>query len=418
MATQTEPASSTVEATPQAVGSNGEHQKATAPATPPEEVSNGTRIREVSIVGMNRAIEEQAVRQHEVGKIALLGPTGAGKTFTGLSLATELQGDRSILCIDTERKTARKYAHDRRCGGPDRCRDQGHFTFAHLPWDPPFDPAELAKVLREEYAHDRRGVIMIDSLTHFWRGEGGTLDVVDVKKKQNQGGNEFAAWKFGDQVQSDMVEALLACPCHLIVTMRVKMAYGTEERTRNGRTSTVPVKLGLQPIQRDALEYEFDVIGDMPLSHELVISKSRCSAIADKVYLPGHEREMARALGDWLEGGEAEYDVRATVGETEARDRVADALTAMTVQPRKMLLADIFGEVVVTARTIRECDREHLEQLIAGLRLPLDLDEAIPETQSPSTAGADQPTTSTERAASTEAEPASASEEAALPIGS
>lgn len=333
--------------------------------------------REVNIVDTDLVLEEEAVREGLAGRIALMGPTGAGKTYSALSIGSELQGDRRLLGIDTERGSMSRYAHDRTCGGSDRCQKPDHFTFARIRWDPPYDPAKLTRVLRQQDAEGRWGCIVIDSLSHFWRGQGGTLDVVDAAKKRDTG-NGFAAWKFGDQVQTEMVEAILSLSCHVICCFRVKMAY---EIVENERGRKEPRKIGLQPIQRDELEYEYDVIGDLNLNHQLAITKSRCSLIADKVYLPHHEREMGKTLRDWLGSAEADRPVRKDVDQQEAQDRALDALHELGAQDRRNALLAVGYDVTAKApigEWVRGLDDAKVQALVDELRLPLTVTPSIP----------------------------------------
>jgi hypothetical protein len=61
----------------------------------------------------------------------------------------------------------------------------------------------------------------------------------------------------------------------------------------------VPRKIGLAPVQRDGLEYEFDVVGDIDTEHKLIVSKSRCPAVDGKViHKPG--APFAAQLREWL----------------------------------------------------------------------------------------------------------------------
>src|SRR5690606_18358055 len=102
-----------------------------------------------------------AVRPALKARALLSGPPGAGKTRSALIMAEVLAEGGSVLLIDTEKESSLTYADD--------------FTFTHLAWAPPFNPRELAEVVAEAgAAHD---VVVIDSLTHFWRGDGGTLDI-------------------------------------------------------------------------------------------------------------------------------------------------------------------------------------------------------------------------------------------------
>ena len=140
------------------------------------------------------------------------GPTGAGKTWTALKIAEVLAEGGKILVIDTEKESALTYADT--------------FTFVHLPWLPPFEPRELARTMAEaghEYA-----VVIVDSTSHFWRKEGGTLDIA---------GGKFTGWKDARPAQEDLVQALLDCHAHVILCARSKMEHVQEEI--NGRHALV-----------------------------------------------------------------------------------------------------------------------------------------------------------------------------------
>ena len=60
----------------------------------------------------------------------------------------------------------------------------------------------------------------------------------------------------------------------------------------------------MQPVQRDGLEYEFDIVGDIDQTHTLTISKTRYSGIADRVIaMPGEP--VGVEIQEWLQGVEA-----------------------------------------------------------------------------------------------------------------
>ena len=60
----------------------------------------------------------------------------------------------------------------------------------------------------------------------------------------------------------------------------------------------------MQPVQRDGLEYEFDIVGDIDQTHTLTISKTRYSGIADRVIaMPGEP--LGVEIQEWLQGVEA-----------------------------------------------------------------------------------------------------------------
>lgn len=215
-------------------------------------------------------------------RLALAGPAGSGKTWTGLLVATEFarrDGGR-IAVIDTERRSASEYSED--------------FDFDTLQLTT-FHPLTLVEALAAS-AEAGYGVVMVDSLSHFWEGEGGMLTVVDNAAKRDGGGNSFAGWKTARPMELRMLNALLAYPGHVIVCMRTKTEYVVED---NARGKKAPRKVGLKPIQRDGIEYEFQVVGDLNHDNELIISKTRVASLGGQVISkPG--AEFAETILDWL----------------------------------------------------------------------------------------------------------------------
>jgi len=247
----------------------------------------------------------KAVKRKEKLRMALDGPPGSGKTWTSLTLAQVLAADVDgrIAVIDSERGSARKYASD--------------FDFDHLEL-PDNSPHTYIGAIR---AADEAGyaAIIIDSLSHAWEG---TLELKDnVTKRQR--GDSFGAWREVTPVHNELVDTMLRVRAHLIVTMRTKMAHEIETDERTGKNKVV--KLGLKPIQRDGVEYELDVVGDLDDENTLTISKSRCSALAGAV-IRRPDEHLAKTLLGWLDDGEdAPPPPPPTVDSTSAKRRVLDA---------------------------------------------------------------------------------------------
>jgi hypothetical protein len=125
-----------------------------------------------------------------------------------------------------------------------------------------------------------------------------------------------------------MIDAILASKCHVIVTMRTKTEYREEEYTNaRGEKKTKRVKVGLMPVQRAGLEYEFDLIGYMDDENNFVTDKTRCGAYAGRAIgkPKGSDFEPFRV---WLAGVQREATppsdgvVRGTAADQKA---VADA---------------------------------------------------------------------------------------------
>lgn len=204
----------------------------------------------------------RATREQIHLRAALLGPAGSGKTITALFIAKGLGGRTAV--VDTEHGSARRYAH--------------MFEFDTLELDT-FAPEVYERAIHEaeNAGYDN---LILDSLSHAWVGKGGILEFVDNVKRKGE--NAFTSgWRDATPKHNSLVETMLAARLNLIVTMRVKMDYVLEPDERG---KVVPRKVGLQPVQREGLEYEFDLVGDMDLNHNLIVSKSRFFDLADKVY--------------------------------------------------------------------------------------------------------------------------------------
>jgi hypothetical protein len=216
-------------------------------------------------------------------RMALVGPSGGGKTFSALSIAQGLGG--RVALIDTEHGSASKYA------------DLFDFDTLGLAVFHPGNYIEAIKAAEKEGYR----VLVIDSLSHAWAGQGGVLEQVDAAAKRSQSKNSFTAWRDVTPLHNALVDAILQSNCHVIATMRAKTEYVLEPDERG---KLVPVKKGLAPIQRDGMDYEFDVVADMTLQHDLMVGKTRWNAIDQKVIRnPG--REFGEALAGWLSDGKA-----------------------------------------------------------------------------------------------------------------
>ncbi|MDQ3107838.1 MAG: ATP-binding protein [Actinomycetota bacterium] len=245
----------------------------------------------------------KATKQALKARIALAAPAGGGKTYTALTMARVLADGGQILVIDTERDSASLYAD--------------LFDFDSLPWDPPFDPRELAAAVVE--AGEKYAVVIVDSLSHFWMGEGGTLSVVDAAGARAKG-NSYAGWKEGTPAQNDMIEGLLRTRAHVIATMRSKSEYVLEQGS-NGKT--VPRRIGMAPVQRDGIEFEFTVTAELDYEHNIIVDKTRCHLLAGRMFSGPKAEEMTLLLKGWLNDGEPPAD-RVMVEELVARMNALD----------------------------------------------------------------------------------------------
>lgn len=231
-----------------------------------------------------------ATRAASKARLALAGPSGSGKTYLGLAIGCYLAGQDGgrLAVIDTERGSASKYAGFLPGWEFDSFAPQS------------FDPAALISALGVA-AGMSAPVVLIDSWSHYWMGVDGMLEQVDRKTSSTRSSASFSSgWKEMAPVERRMIDAIVSYPGHVIATLRVKTEYVIE---KDDRGKSVPRKVGLKPIQREGLEYEFDVVGDLDHDHTLTVSKTRVPMLSGAV-LPKPGEELGATIADWLAEGE------------------------------------------------------------------------------------------------------------------
>ncbi len=278
---------------------------------------------------------QKAVKQRLKARIALCGPAGAGKTMTGLIFAKGL-GEK-VAVVDTEHGRAKLYA--------DR------YGFDVLELDS-FSPQAYIDAIHDAEA-EGYDVILIDSLSHAWMGKGGALEQVDQAAKRAQG-NSYVGWRDVTPLHNNLIDTILASSCHIVATMRSKMDHVQEKDPKTGKTKIT--KVGMAPIQRDGMEYEFDLVADLDVDHNMIVTKSRCDALSAVVEKNPGSAFIAKFRA-WLEDGEEAppEDLKAairrqwntlTTGERATLTRAAGtAGIATTYGERARDLASIIVEV-------------------------------------------------------------------------
>jgi hypothetical protein len=218
---------------------------------------------------------QTATKENTFARIALFGPSGGGKTYSALAIASGL--GQKIALIDTERRSARKYS--------DR------FAFAVCDLDDRTIGGYLKAI--ESAAAAKFDVLIIDSMTHAWQE---LLTEIDNIAAHQFKGNTWGAWRVGRPLQRKFIDAILSYPGHIIATMRSDTEWALEQGN-NGKMK--PVKVGLKPIQDKGMDYEFDTVLEISTEHIATITKDRTGKFQDQtIDKPG--KEFGQAFAAWL----------------------------------------------------------------------------------------------------------------------
>lgn len=185
---------------------------------------------------------KKAKREKINVKVALMAPSGGGKTYGALRLATGMANEieketgkkAKILMGNTEQKRGYYYANE--------------FDYDIVDIEAPHNPEKYVELINfaVEQGYD---ILIIDSSSHEWEGKGGCLDL------QTQAGGTYQAWSKVTPRHQKFIDAIAESPIHVIATMRGKDQY---EATKDEKTGKMSVqKLGVGAKQRDGFEYEF-----------------------------------------------------------------------------------------------------------------------------------------------------------------
>lgn len=219
---------------------------------------------------------KKAERKRAKLRLGISGISGSGKTWSSLEIAHGMGG--KVALIDTESGRGELYGNE--------------FNYDVLRLDAPYSVEKYIEAIKsaEKANYD---ILIIDSLSHAWAGEGGILSVAD-----KAGGSFTAGWKQATPKHNLLIDTLITSKLHLIVTVRTKTEYILE---LNEKGKQVPRKVGMAPVQRDNLEYEFTVWMEISNDHTAHITKDNTRLFDQQFITP--TKKMGEQLMDWLNQG-------------------------------------------------------------------------------------------------------------------
>ena len=276
---------------------------------------------------------KKAQRKRVKLKNGLAAPSGGGKTASSLILAYGLlKGEHPdwsdekiwdhIAIIDTENGSGELYAN---------CRIGSTVigSYNAISLEPPYEPSKYIEAIN---ACKDAGmeVCIVDSLSHAWSGRGGLLEKQGNVSKRT--GNSYTAWREITPLHNALVDTLLQTDMHVICTMRSKTEY-VQEKDEKGRTTVR--KVGMAPVQRDGMEYEFSMFLEIDAEHQAFVSKDRTGVIDGQYFTV--TPSVGENLAKWLDSG-APADSKPVVV-SEYSKPTAPAATANDV-PSKIIEID------------------------------------------------------------------------------
>ena len=218
---------------------------------------------------------KQSERKNSKIKLAMLGSSGSGKTYSALLVAYGITNDWNKICIiDTENGSANLYAH------------LGAYKVLSL--DTPFSPERYIQAIN---TCEQSGieVIIIDSISHCWENL--------LASHAAMLGNSFVNWNKITPRYNSFIQKILQTNCHFICTMRTKQDYNLIEK--NGKMT--PEKAGIKAIMREGIDYEFTIVMNMDLNHKAKVTKDRTTVFnGQSEFIPSFE--TGKIILDWCNG--------------------------------------------------------------------------------------------------------------------
>ena len=320
--------------------------------------------------------------------ISIGGVSGSGKTLSALKLARGLAGgdDSKIAFIDTEAGRGKHYSP-----APGETQGPNRFAFQYGELLPPFTPERYREAIK---VADDAGfeVIVIDSGSHIWEGEGGVHDMHDkivddqvaAARKNHNGSWEFdeartrdrlsvGAWKTPKAEHKLFVQKLLQTRAHLILCLRADEKMRIEKvKDDRGREKTViiqakdlPAKERWSPICEKRLPYEMTI--SFVLSPEkpgfpVPIKLQDQHREAIPLDMPLSE-ESGRKLAEWARGGKPAAKPAPQDDDETDSERIArlDSGLAVAAKAGMAALVAAWGEIDKADKSILKValDKRH-----------------------------------------------------------
>lgn len=243
-------------------------------------------------------------RIERLATIAVWGAPKTGKSYLALSLSHLLLGEDKVGNGESQIGViSSEY------GGQSHLAEKFPHTLAQLDVDPDGDPIPDAfaveRYLSALSSFEQRGyrVVVIDSGSHLWEGDGGLLDRLEyINRERKKTEKDFSAWGEVSPLYWEFVRSLKQSPCHVITTLRCKEQY--EVAMVNGRAT--PRNVGQGPIMRGTFANEMHTILQVRDDHSVYIegtyAEELLTAFPDRAVGTAQMKKFITLLRDSFKG--------------------------------------------------------------------------------------------------------------------
>lgn len=219
--------------------------------------------------------------------IGIAGVSGEGKTYTAIQLGYGLANFRAdkLGFLDTENRRGSLYANILQNA---TTPTQEPFLIGDL--YAPFSPQRYTDAILE-FQKAGVQVLVIDSVTHEWEGQGGCSEIAALSN------SKVADWKKAKAEHKRFMNALLQSDMHIIVCIRSREQMDMTNMSR-------PVSKGVQPVQEK--NFMFEMTASMQMwnkgkTQEVLKCPEELLPILGRNdgYLTAQD---GKALRDWVDG--------------------------------------------------------------------------------------------------------------------
>lgn len=287
----------------------------------------------------------KAIRTTTKIKMAITGPSGSGKTYSSLAIASGITS--KIALLDTEVGSASLYSDI--------------FDFDTLVISPPFTADKFIEAINvaEAAGYD---LLIIDSLSHAWAGDGGALERKEQLDARGGRQNAYTNWGPVKKEQSRLKEAILQSKMHVICTLRAKQEHALSNE--NGKNKVQ--KLGMAPIAEPGAEYEYSILFELGMNHDAIAGKDRTGLFDGQILRPS--ADTGRMIKEWLNSS---HDL---LGEFKAL--ATQATTGMTPEEKLEWTKSLFGEEMKTVIENAKSNKAYIDKVKQFLAEKKDFEES------------------------------------------